>query len=352
MSTAASCSLSPKPRGMATVQLCHTQTPPLPAAEEDTVWIGFMDIVPVIGTVKEAVELVLALYEGNEAVIKEKERALENIVQESLKIHVDRKHVKLTLPAAEAAAEFSGLRNVREVRKEMIIEHVAKGSKRGTKPPTEAEQKQIQKKVKDIKEGMLKKIHFVNPNFNQELKEQLGRSKRGEHVFNNGILKFHSGVLTESIRDRGIYRLRGYDQIQQQLKELGRHTLSPNTATEIQENMVVHFGEDEFYMNANAVTYGEYCRVLSGALLDVLGHTNPDEVTGEESVNNVIAHMNNLQIYVDEFAKVSWIANRVDREERFERVRQAVANMYYRDRGFDWCISIVRQVARLYTWVQ
>ncbi len=53
--------------------------------EDDTVWIGFMDIVPVIGTVKEAVELVLAVYEGNKEVIKEKEKALENIVKESFK---------------------------------------------------------------------------------------------------------------------------------------------------------------------------------------------------------------------------------------------------------------------------
>ncbi len=58
------------------------------AAERDTVWIGFMDIVPVIGTVKEAVELVLAVYEGNKAVIKEKEKALENSVKESFKKHV------------------------------------------------------------------------------------------------------------------------------------------------------------------------------------------------------------------------------------------------------------------------
>ncbi|XP_052444158.1 uncharacterized protein LOC127985976 isoform X2 [Carassius gibelio] len=82
--------------------------------EKDTVWMGFMDIVPVIGTVKEAVELVLAVYEGNKAVIKEKEKAVENIVKESLKKHVK----KLTLadkPAPAAAAEeFSGLRNVTE----------------------------------------------------------------------------------------------------------------------------------------------------------------------------------------------------------------------------------------------
>ncbi len=70
---------------------CNVISPPPPPPsemmatplEEDTVWIGFMDIVPVIGTVKEAVELVLAVYEGNRAVIKEKEKALENIVKGS-----------------------------------------------------------------------------------------------------------------------------------------------------------------------------------------------------------------------------------------------------------------------------
>ncbi len=64
--------------------------------EDDTVWIGFMDIVPVIGTVKEAVELVLALYEGNEAVMKEKEEALENIVKESLNKDMKVSHISIS----------------------------------------------------------------------------------------------------------------------------------------------------------------------------------------------------------------------------------------------------------------
>ncbi len=63
------------------------------AADKDTVWIGFMDIVPVIGTVKEAVELVLAVYEGNKAVIKEKEDAVKNIVKESFKKDVKVSHI-------------------------------------------------------------------------------------------------------------------------------------------------------------------------------------------------------------------------------------------------------------------
>ncbi len=64
--------------------------------EDDTVWIGFMDIVPVIGTVKETVELVLAVYEGNKAVIKEKEKAVKNIVNESLKKDVKVSHILIS----------------------------------------------------------------------------------------------------------------------------------------------------------------------------------------------------------------------------------------------------------------
>ncbi|KTF94309.1 hypothetical protein cypCar_00047363 [Cyprinus carpio] len=326
------------------------------AAEEDTVWIGFMDIVPVIGTVKEAVELVLALYEGNKAVIKEKEKAVENIVKESLKKHVKEKHVKkltksgafLVDKPAAAADEFSGLRNVKEVRKEMIIEHMVRGSKRGTKPPTSVQQQERQKRVEAINKDMLEKIHILNQNFAKQLKEELGRSQRGEHVFNNDILRFHFKVLTEFIQSHHIDNLRGYNR--QAMDTLGRHTLPQNTETDIQTNMVVHFGQDEFYMNANAVMYGEYCRALRGALLDVLRHINPGDVEDEERqrVNFVIENMNNLEIYVDQLAKVRWIGNNATRQARFEQVRQEVATMYNTDRGLNWCIHILDVVAPLY----
>ncbi|KAF5887512.1 uncharacterized protein DAT39_022245, partial [Clarias magur] len=59
-----------------------------------------------------------------------------------------------------------------------------------------------------------------------------------------------------------------------------KHTLLQNTEDDIQNNMVVRF--DEFYVNANAVMYGEYSRVLRDALLAVLGHINPGEETPED----------------------------------------------------------------------
>ncbi len=239
-----------------------------------------------------------------------------------------------------------------EVRKETIIEYMMKTSKSGTKPSTSTEKKEREKRVEDIREDMLKKIYIVDQNFKVELKEQLEESQRGEHVFNNGILKFNSDVLEKFIKINNINNLKEYDQHQQKINELGRCTLSQNTADEIQKNMVVHFDKDEFYVNANALLYGEYCRVLREAMLVVLNHIKPGDVPPEDKqrVILVIDNMNNRQIYVDELARDRWIAldRTGTRQTQFERVRREVACMYNTDRGVDWCIRILTEVAPLF----
>ncbi len=225
-------------------------------------------------------------------------------------------------------------------------------SKRGTKPLTPAQKKEREKRVEDIRKDMLEKIRNVDQNFQVELKEQLGRAKRGEHVFNNSILTFHSDVLKEFIQINNINNLQGYNQHQQEINELGRRILSQNTETDIQTNMVVHFGEDEFYVNANGVLYGVFCRALREAMLAVLNHINPGEVPPEyrQRVILVIDNMNNRQIYVDELARDRWIAldRTGTRQARFEEVRGEVAHMYNTDRGVDWCIRILTEVAPLF----
>ncbi len=230
----------------------------------------------------------------------------------------------------------------------MIIEYTMKGSKRGPKPLTSAQKKERQKRVEEIKKDMLEKIRIIKPKFDQELEEQLERSKRGEHVFNNNILKFHSKVLKKFIKIHRIGNRKEHNQ--QAMTELDGHTLPQNTADEIQKEMVVDFGEDEFYVNANGVLYGEYCRELTEAMLAVLRHINPENVTCKEKqwVNFVIDNMNKYEIYVDHMAKVKWIDNKGTRLTRFERVRREVAHMYNTDRGVDWCIRILTEVAPLF----
>lgn len=221
-----------------------------------------------------------------------------------------------------------------------------KGSKKGTKP-TATQQKDREMKVEAIRKEVLGKIHNINQNFKLELQEQLGRSGRGEHVFNNDILKFHLGVLTDFIQQRHINDIPGFNQ--QVMNELGRHTLPQNTANDIQNNMVVHFEVGDFYVNANGVIYGEYCRALRAALLAVLNHLNPADVPVElrEDLNFIINNMNNLQVYVDDLAKERWINNIQNRLVRFEQVRGQVADMYRVARGSDWCIRVLQEVAPL-----
>ncbi len=59
-------------------------------------------------------------------------------------------------------------------------------------------------------------------------------------------------------------------------------------------------------------------------------------------------HMNKLEIYVDEQARDRWIGNNATKHARFERVRREVAHMYNTDRGVDWCIRILTEVAPLF----
>ncbi|XP_060792028.1 uncharacterized protein LOC132895434 isoform X2 [Neoarius graeffei] len=317
--------------------------------EVNTVWIGFMDIVPVIGTVKEAVELVLAVYEGNKAVIKEKEKAAENFVNESLKYVKKLTLLGKSAAAAAATPEFSGLRNVAEVKMKHIIEYVNKGSKKGAKQTPALSLKEREKRIETIYADMLRKIHIINPNFRQNLEAELVRSTRGEHVFNNNILKFHSKVLNK-FKEAKLDNLQALKDNPRALNGFDSNPLNENTAREIQYQMVVHFDNNEFYVNANAVMYGEYSRVLHDALLSVLNNINPDDVTENHRnrVNFVINNMNNLQIYVDFLARAKWFeisTNPQDREARFNVVTQEVADMYREGRGLDWCIRILRVVA-------
>ncbi|XP_058271898.1 uncharacterized protein LOC131369327 [Hemibagrus wyckioides] len=314
------------------------------AEGKDTVWIGFMDIVPVIGAVKESVELVLALYEGNKEVIKEKEKALENFVKAPFQKHV--KFTQTQYKPAGDAADFSGLVNVKEVPKGKIVEHVKKGSK--NQNLTLDQQRARARQLQDIQKRVVEKLNLIGEPFNEELKEELKRSKRGAHVFNNDVLKFHSKVLKDFIKRYRIESLRGYNK--QTMDELGKHTLLQKTAADIQYNMVVHFDDDEFYVNDNAILYSVYSKVLHEAFLKVLRHINPDDKTDKEKqqVTDIIDNMNNYQIYVDKFAKEKWIDNNPTRERRFEEVRGEVANMYKEERGLVWCTDIMHEVEPLF----
>ncbi|XP_046700517.1 uncharacterized protein LOC124382465 [Silurus meridionalis] len=270
----------------------------------NTVWFRFIDNIPVIGMVKEAVELVFTLYEGNEAVVKEKKEVIKNSVG-----------IQSTEGAAGAAAtpEVSGLKNVTDVTKQHIKECVLKESE-GELKLTPEEQKESEKKLLD----MCEKIRLIDTDYqmdkkvDKELYKDVRKTKRGAHVFNNDLLKFHHKVLQKFIKKYQIFNLQGYNK--EEIEEFSSHTLSQETTMEIQRNMVVHFDHEDLYINTNGVLYGTFQEELCDALLNVLGHINPEDVTeaDKERLNDVINYMNRLEIYVDQIAKEKWIGTQMN----------------------------------------
>ncbi|XP_046698531.1 uncharacterized protein LOC124381157 [Silurus meridionalis] len=313
----------------------------------NTVWFRFIDNIPVIGTVKEAVESVFTLYEGNEAVVKEKKEVIKNSVG-----------IQSTEGAAGAAAtpEVSGLKNVTEVTKQHIKECPLKGSK-GKLKSTPEKQKKNEKELVDTgeKKRLIESDYQPMEKVEQELCEDAGNAKRGAHVFNNNVLKFHHKVLQTFIQQYKIFNLQGYNK--EEIEDFGSHTLSQETTMEIQRNMVVHFEPEDQYKNENASLYGRYHEDLTKAFLNVLGHINPEDVTeaDKEHLNDEINKINRLEIYVDEDAKKKWIESgmnhkeKAKRQARFDVVKHQVATMYETDRGLGWSLEILGRVAPLFS---
>ncbi|KAA0721416.1 hypothetical protein E1301_Tti023159 [Triplophysa tibetana] len=167
-------------------------------------------------------------------------------------------------------------------------------------------------------------------------------------VFNKDILTFHKMVLKKFKQEHGINVPEGYQQ--REIDALGGNSLPATIEAEIQKNMVAYLGEDELYVNANPVMFDICCKALKHALLVVLRHMNTDDVTEEDRqrLNGIIDYMNYNEIYVDEVAKVSLIANHKITQQRFDDVKQEVVQMLKIDRGEDWCLRILHLVPRLF----
>lgn len=194
------------------------------------------------------------------------------------------------------------------------IMEVAKHKK--GKQPVES-QAARQKKVQKVRDETLEKIRRINQNFafpkNEAPLDDYGRrSGRGEHVINNDVTKIYSKVVDD-------FMSRYY--IPNTLNMAC--PLDNDTVNAIMNELVAHFNEDELYINANALIYGQYCWALKTVLTEFLMRQE-----SRDRVSFIVNHMNEVEAYVDEFAKVKWIGNQNEKRIRFETIRNKVADMF------------------------
>nr|XP_023661925.1 uncharacterized protein LOC111840860 [Paramormyrops kingsleyae]XP_023661926.1 uncharacterized protein LOC111840860 [Paramormyrops kingsleyae] len=282
----------------------------------ELVWVGFIDVLPVIGSVKEAVEFVLAVAGGDSVLAKEKERMMKVRLGLEEKTHSGRS-------TASSSGACSG-----EEREAVYVEAVVlsdllgfiqagkqdkgkQSGKQSQQPPSAKDQK----KMEAIRNETLQKIHLINQNYKfQELLVDTGiRSKRGEHVINNNVIKFHVKLVKRYLNIPG-----------QTTPDL-ICPLIKATQDAIMKEMVAHFGTDELYINANALVYGIYIGELRKALLGFLQDGSQES---KDRASIIILNMNQCDAYVDDLAKVKWIKNSSTKLQRFTTARNEVEEMF------------------------
>ncbi|XP_048037240.1 uncharacterized protein LOC125262493 [Megalobrama amblycephala] len=151
---------------------------------------------------------------------------------------------------------------------------------------------------------------------------------KGQHVFNNNLLKFHRKVLQDLLRDVG-----GYEQLNNLLQDLVI-PLSKAQRDAIGKTMVVDFSSDEFYVDYNEDLYGEYARQLRMAVVAYLkAHTSvyENERNGAKEnfqrvqfiANQIVKH----DVYVDPMARDRWLQENKNRLQQYNNIREALMNM-------------------------
>ncbi|XP_048037243.1 uncharacterized protein LOC125262495 isoform X2 [Megalobrama amblycephala] len=149
---------------------------------------------------------------------------------------------------------------------------------------------------------------------------------RGQHVFNNNLLKLHRSVL------EGMLNFLGASEQLNNLEQYLRIPLSQLQREAISTTMVVHFSSDEFYVDYNAGVYGAYVEKLRHELVEYLKadtSDNDDERNRTRTqVQFITGEMVNRNVIVDPMARDHWVKKDQNRLQQYNDIRAALMNMF------------------------
>ncbi|XP_073702512.1 uncharacterized protein [Garra rufa] len=183
---------------------------------------------------------------------------------------------------------------------------------------------------RSLREAAQKALDAINSTHTLSASDE--RAGRGQHVFNNGLLKFYHSVLKDLLRQVG-----GYDE---QLENLMQDLIIPlniNVQKAIRE-MVAYFSLDEFYVDFNADLFGEFARELRRALVDYLKAKTSDNQNERYRIRGfrqrvllIATEMANHEVYVNPMARDRWLQENGRREKavrQYNEVRRALKIMF------------------------
>ena len=160
------------------------------------------------------------------------------------------------------------------------------------------------------------------------------RSIRGEHVINNNVLSVQRDIIDMFLGARLGKQFGELDRIpaESAIYRAYHQPFSIETTQNIREVMVAKFPDDVFYFDTNAVVYGILIYILRHAAknhMQVLyDERSPRGTVHTASLRTTRFLMNQMRIYVDEYALDYWKTYNGGSETTFESSRVQVYWMF------------------------
>lgn len=293
-------------------------------------WIT--DDVFVTGTDKATVELVTAFLVKDIPI-------LEQICKEldiDPKLTFGENYASLTFAKIAELALSTG--SIFGLTQNDLIEVIKKGGKKGRKAVRQFFSDLFQHKEK--------------------AKEKDKRSKKGEHVINNGVINVYRDIMGIFLVRSGITRdglgalSRLPDEGSQILRDCTNY-FDARTKTDIQEVLKVYIDEDTAYINANALLYGSSIQILrESAVEHMMELYSNSTLRGNEGSHQsrplraILSTINDNLLYVDQHALSIWLTQKgLYGRRTYERAQNTVENMFnelYEKLG-QWIRELKRQ---------
>lgn len=193
--------------------------------------------------------------------------------------------------------------------------------------------------------------HFIPDNFQCP---STSGSKRGEHVFNHGLLRFHCDVVKDILRFLEVNENTVFTQL---LGKVGS-SLTTSDRNSI-SNMVVYFGPSDNYDNSNAAEFGRAIRELRKNVVEYLKEATrypfPSNTNRlKTNVRNTVDDMIQRKVYIDSAAKNKWLqekGNRADIKTAFNNLNNKIESMLRNIvQDFQRVVDVIKEFRKTGHW--
>lgn len=192
----------------------------------------------------------------------------------------------------------------------------------------------------------------------EKTKEKDERSKRGEHVINNGVINVYRDIMGSFLVRSGITRdgIGALTRLSSEESQILRDCTSyfdTKTKTDIQNVLKVFIDEDTAYIDANALLYGTSIQLLRESavahMLELYHEPSlPINVGSSQTrpLKEIIRTMNDCLLYVDQHALSIWLTQKgLNGRRTYERAQLTVENMFNElyEKSIQWVREFKRQ---------